>query len=95
MLFLKDGKNQDKPHAVYLLGEDMEAVLRKQIDRQLVDHGYTVGERADVSKDMNFLRNKRQLMEQTVRQAWAFMVRATLVALGALLVLGLKGYFKL
>ena len=65
----------------------------RKIDRQLVDHGYIVGERTDVTKDMNFLRNKRLLMELTARQCWAFMVRSALVALGALLILGLKGVF--
>lgn len=94
MLFLRDGKEPDQPRAVYLLNDDMEAMLDRQMRVCLREHGYPTGERAEIIKDMAFMRAKRLLMEQAVRQLWLLLIRGAVLALGALLLLGLQEYMK-
>ena len=66
--------------------------MRKQVIAALQDHGYPVGERSQIGKDMHFLRRKRLLAEQIIRQFWLLLMRGAMLALGALLLLGLKEY---
>ena len=95
MLFLKDGKDERAPHAVYLFNDDMEEMVRRKVDARLRDHGYAVDDRSEILKDMNFLRSKRLLVEQVTRQIWGLAVRGVMITLGAIIILGMKEYFSL
>ena len=95
MLFIKSDQPGGETQAVYLLGEDVEAMIDKSVDQRLRDHGYPVHERAELSKDMHFIRRKRQLVEHLTRQMATWLVHGLMVALGALTILGIKEYFRL
>ena len=92
MLFLKDGNDAAQPRAMYLLSDDMEAMLSRQVDGRLREHGVVLNDAAEIAKDMHFLRAKRQLCEQLSRQLWLLAMRGLLLGLGALILLGLKEY---
>lgn len=95
MLFLKDQKGEPGPRAVYLLSDDMEGLVAKQIARALGEHGYPTGERAEIIKDMAFMRAKRLLVERTAGQCWSLLVRGVLVAIGALIIIATKEFIRL
>ena len=92
MLFLRDEEGGQPPRAVYLLGDEFEQMLEKGIDRRMSEHGYPLNDSTALTKDMHFLRCKRQLSEQISRQSWLLFVRGIMIGLGALLILGLKEY---
>lgn len=92
MLFLKDGKDQAAPHAVYLFNDDMEQMVQRKVDGRLRDHGLPVGDRAEWLKDMSFLRSKRLFCEQATRQIWLLIIRGVMIAIGAVMLIGIKEY---
>lgn len=94
MLFVKDGKDHTEPSAVYLVSEDMESLIRAKVELCLRDHGYTIGQRDEVLKDLSFLRCKRQLIEHLCRQLWLFILRSIIIGCGVLIMIGLQEYVK-